>query len=199
MLVITAGLLAVPAPPLWAGNEVLAPTLGDDGLYHHAWFENSLLDLRDDLAAAKAADKRLALIFEVRGCPYCKKLQTEILTRPDINRFVRARFDIVQLNLTGDREVTDFDGKVMSEKQLAARWRVMLSPSIIFLPVRAGEPAKTGFDIEVGRMTGGYDADLVADMFHWVDKRLYAEGITYGQYATRRMAERNKLARQTTN
>ena len=53
----------------------LAPGMVNPG-YHDKpdWFKNSFLDIREDVADAKAAGKRLVLYFYQDGCPYCKKL-----------------------------------------------------------------------------------------------------------------------------
>ena len=39
-----------------------------------AWFTESLLDLREDVAEAAAQGKRVMLYFGQDGCPYCKRL-----------------------------------------------------------------------------------------------------------------------------
>ena len=44
----------------------------DDGFYREDWFLESFLELADDLAAATATNKRLAIMRELRGCPYCR-------------------------------------------------------------------------------------------------------------------------------
>ena len=39
-----------------------------------AWFTESLLEMREDVAAAAADGKRVMLYFGQDGCPYCKRL-----------------------------------------------------------------------------------------------------------------------------
>ena len=39
-----------------------------------AWFSESLLELREDVADAAAQGKRVMLYFGQDGCPYCKRL-----------------------------------------------------------------------------------------------------------------------------
>ena len=60
---------------------LIKPTRSDDGIYHHKWFKDSFLDLKDDLQEADEAGKRLAIIFEQVGCIYCTKMQTEVLAQ----------------------------------------------------------------------------------------------------------------------
>src|SRR6478672_7163257 len=44
--------------------------LTEDGFYREPWFLESFLELADDLAAAGEKKKRLAIMWELRGCPY---------------------------------------------------------------------------------------------------------------------------------
>ena len=70
--------------------------------------------------------KRLAVMWELKGCPYCKETHFVNFGRSDIADFVRANFDILQLNIIGSRKVTDFDGAELTEKQIAGQvWRAL--------------------------------------------------------------------------
>ena len=98
---LTAALL-VAASPLWA------VTLGDDGLHKPDWLHETFKDLREDLTEANAAGKRLLLIVEQRGCIYCTKMHEEVFPDPAIDALIRENYFVVQINLFGDVEVTDF-------------------------------------------------------------------------------------------
>ena len=101
--------------------------------YHEQpeWFKNSFLDINDDIADAKKHDKRLVLFFYQDGCPYCKKLFEDNLGQRDIAEKMRKHFDVVAINIWGDREVT-VSGQVLSEKDFAAQLKVMYTPTLIF-------------------------------------------------------------------
>src|SRR6266852_6345912 len=86
------------------------PILTDDGLYRQSWFIESFLELGDDLDQAAKRGKRFAVMWELKGCPYCRETHLVNFARPDIADFVRTNFDILQLNIIGSRKVTDFDG-----------------------------------------------------------------------------------------
>ena len=131
-------------PPSGPIAPRVAPVLGDDGLYHQSWFLLSFLDLRQDFRDAQDAGKRLAVLFEQCGCSYCAELHTKVLARKYINDYVRQNFAILQLDLWGAREVTDFDGAVM--KALAERWGISFTPTIVFYKDEA-----TGLDGKWGR------------------------------------------------
>lgn len=131
------------------------PKLGDDSLHKQAWFQDTFLDLNDDLAEAKSQGKRLLIIWEQRGCPYCKKTHELNFRIPRIANYVKDNFFVLQLNMWGDREVTDFDGEVLSEKDFARKNRVLFTPTFQFFtdnPADAkGNPA---WQAEIHRMPG---------------------------------------------
>src|ERR1041385_2984663 len=79
--------------------------LTEDGLYRQPWFLESFLELGDDLQGAASAGKRFAIMWELRGCPYCRETHLVNFARADIEDFVRANFDILQLNIIGSRKV----------------------------------------------------------------------------------------------
>ncbi len=96
-----------------------------------AWFKNSFLDLDEDIEEAREASKRLMVFFYQDGCPYCKKLLQDNFGQRDIAEKTRKNFDVVSLNIWGDREMT-FSGVTSTEKEFAAALKVMYTPTLIF-------------------------------------------------------------------
>lgn len=185
-----------PALPPIAGaiEPRVEPSRGDDGLYHQAWFNQSFLDLKDDHAEAKSQGRRFAVIFEQRGCIYCKRMHTEVLSERYINDYVRENFSIVQLDLWGAREVTDFDGARLTEKKLAERWGVMFTPTIVFFKEDvAGQSAAWGQPLEVARLPLGFGPATFIDLFGWIRARVYETDPNFQRFHVARMAERDAL------
>jgi len=184
-------------PPLDGASEPLVkPGKGDDGIYHQTWFSTGFLDLREDFAEAKAAGKRLAVIFEQRGCIYCTKMHTEVLAKRYINDYVRENFHIVQLDLWGSREVTDFDGKKLPEKALAERWSVLFTPTVVFYKDDlTGLDGKFGQPLEVARMQLGIGTGTFYDMFTWIRAKIYEKDRNFQRFHIARMQERDTLAK----
>jgi len=143
--------------------------VGEDGLYHPSWFVETFLDLAEDLEAASRSGKRFAVVFEQRGCPYCRDMHTVTLAIPEIESFVRSHFDLLQLDLHGAREVTDFDGTRLAEKSFAAKYGVRITPTILFFPPSsAGLAAKAPASREVARMPGLLQASDFLALFRRV-------------------------------
>jgi thioredoxin-related protein len=172
-----AGSAAGALAPGFARNSAAQAVLTDDGLYRQAWFLDSLLELADDLNDAAKAGKRFAILWELKGCPYCKEIHLVNFARPEIERFVRARFDILQLNIIGAREVTDFDGEKLPEKRLAEKYGVRFTPTFQFFPERTdGLSARKPAEREVLRMQGYVEPGKFLGMFRFVAERTYERG-----------------------
>jgi len=185
-----------PLPsPVGAEPPRVEPDKEENGLYHQKWFHISFLDLREDFEEARKAGLRFAVIFEQRGCPYCTKMHTEILSQRYINDYVRQNFRIVQLDMFGSREVTDFDGTKMSEKALAERWGVIFTPTIIFYKDDlAGLAGKWGRDLEaIERLPLSYGRDTFYDLFVWVRYKFYENDKSFQRFHHARIAERDAL------
>lgn len=167
---IVSGFAALGA----AGPARAQAVLTDDGIYRQPWFLESFLELGDDLQGAANAGKRFAIIWELRGCPYCRETHLVNFARPDIEAFVKANFEILQLNIVGSRKVTDFDGAEISEKALAAKYGVRFTPTVQFFPVSAdGLAAKAPGEREVARAPGYLKPDDFLALFRFVHEKGY--------------------------
>jgi len=154
-----------------AGPAKAVPVLMDDGTYRESWFIDSFLELADDLETARSHGKRFALMWELKGCPYCRETHFVNFARPDISEFVQAHFEILPLNILGARPVTDFDGEVLPEKRFAAKYGVRFTPTIQFFPPTADglkdlPPQKR----EVIRIPGYLRPDDFLDVFKYVQQ-----------------------------
>lgn len=158
-------------------EAVAEAALGDDGLYHEPWFLQSFLDLRDDLESAASNGKRLAVMWELRGCPYCRETHLVNFADPDIANYIRDNFEILQLNLIGSRKVIDFDRQELSEKDLAQKYGIRFTPTFQFFPPSAaGIEAKEPMAREVARAPGYLKPQHFLAMFRFVRERAYEHG-----------------------
>ncbi len=149
----------------------------DDGFYREPWFLESFLELADDLATASENKKRLAIMWELRGCPYCRETHLVNFARPEIANYIQQRFEILQLNIIGSREVTDFDGEKLTEKKFAQKYGVRGVPVFQFFPDSvAGLAAKAPREREVARGQGYIEPQPFLDMFRFVADRAYEKG-----------------------
>ncbi|MBO6949471.1 MAG: thioredoxin family protein [Rhodospirillales bacterium] len=151
-----------------------ATILNEGGLHVQPWFTDSFLILKEDVEDAHAEGKRVAVFIEQKGCPYCKEMHEVNLAKPEITDFIKANFNVIQLNMWGAREVTDIDGKAMEERDLMRRWRVNFTPTVVFLPTP--DEIEKG-DTEVARMPGYFKPFHFLSMFEFVEQGKYKDQV----------------------
>ncbi len=176
---------------LMAYGGAHAAMMNEDGLHIQPWFLDSFLELNDDINEADANNKRVALIIEQRGCIYCKKMHEEVLSRDDVREAITADFEMIQINMFGDREMLDLDGEALPEKEMVKKWGALFTPTIMFLPaadeVEEGKPLSQQVK---SVMPGAFARGMVLDMFSWVKERGYNKDEPFQKYHARKIAER---------
>ncbi len=159
-----------------AADPPKEPALGESGLYVQPWFLHSFLDLREDVEDAAQKGKRFVIIWEQKGCPYCKETHLVNLANPEIAAFIQKHFVVLQLDLWGARKVKDFDGEELAEKALAQKYAVRFTPTIQFFPPKPADAKKSGRDIEAARMPGYMRPFPFYVMFQFVQDEGYKAG-----------------------
>lgn len=112
--------------------------LGAKETHYPEWFKESFLDIREDVAEAHEAGRRVLLFFHQNGCPYCNLMVERNLSQHAIEQQMQEQFDVIAVNMWGDRAVTDLAGRERTEKLFAADLKVQFTPTMLFLD-EAGE------------------------------------------------------------
>jgi len=150
---------------LWAETQ-----LGDDGLHKQPWFSQSFLELADDLSEARDDDKLLMVIVEQAGCPYCRELHRVNFERAEIVNEITQHYLAVQLDLWGSREVVDFDGTEMEERDWIQKNAIHFTPTTLFFTA-----SEDGTPSEVFRMPGYFKPFHHLAALKYVANGAYAE------------------------
>lgn len=120
LLIAFVMLIALPA-----GAETRDP-----GNY---FFQPKFGDFQAELATARQQGKKgIFLFFEMDDCPFCARMKTTILNQPDVQDAYRAQFLIYPIDVNGDTQMTDFQGKATTEKAFAFENRVRATPTLLF-------------------------------------------------------------------
>lgn len=165
-----------------------AAELGEDGLHKQPWMQTTFKDMAEDLDSAAGEGKRLMIIFEQRGCIYCEKMHQEVFSDPEVAEYISENFYVVQMNLFGDEEVTDFDGEALPEKEMAVRWGVVFTPTILFIPDEAPDgPAGAA---AVATVPGAFGKLTTLHMLQWVREKGYEGDEHFQKYHARKIGER---------
>ncbi|HCK76562.1 MAG TPA: hypothetical protein DHW07_05395 [Gammaproteobacteria bacterium] len=118
--------------PASADSQSPGAFLGAMDTEHPGWFKESFLDFEEDIDEAAAEGRRLVLYFWQTGCPYCNALIEHNFAQRDIAETMQSDFDLVAVNMWGDREVVQVGGRTFTEKALAAALRVNYTPTLLF-------------------------------------------------------------------
>jgi thioredoxin-related protein len=112
------------------------------------FFDQTFGDLAEELDNAKADDKQAVMImFEQDECPFCHLMRQTVLSRPDVQAYFKKHFLLLHIDIEGDVELTDFQGKPTTMKAFAAINRVRATPVFQFYDL-------TGKPLRYGRYTG---------------------------------------------
>ena len=130
--IILASLLLVAVQVLVADEEKIGSFSGAKPTTHPTWFKDSFLDFEEDIAEAAAQGKRLVLYVYQSGCPYCNALVQHNFAQRDIAQTTQDYFDLVTINMWGDREVIQVGGQSFTEKTLAEALKVQFTPTLLF-------------------------------------------------------------------
>lgn len=164
--------------------------MGDDGLHKAPWMRDTFKDMSEDLAEAEAEGKRLMVLVEQRGCLYCKKMHEDVFSQDEIARMLSEDFFVVQVNMFGDVDVTDFDGTTLPEKDMVRKWGLLFTPTILFFPIDVDEGVSAAA-AAVASMPGAFSKSTTLDLLNWILAEGYSGEETFQKYHARMIGERS--------
>lgn len=103
--------------------------------------------LGEELAAALRQGQPLVVMVSLEGCIFCKMARQSHLAPMH-----RNGQPIVQVDMRSAQPVTDFDGRQTTHDELARRWKISITPTLLFFGPRGREVAE--------RMEGAYQPDF---------------------------------------
>ncbi|KAB2317974.1 MAG: thioredoxin [Thiobacillus sp. SCN 64-35] len=111
------------ALPSWA--ETRDPT--------NHFFQPKFGDFKAELDMAKQQGKKgIFLFFEMDDCPFCARMKSTILNQADVQDAYRTNFLVYTIDVNGDTQMTDFQGRETTEKVFAFENRVRATPTMLF-------------------------------------------------------------------
>lgn len=118
-------------------------------------------DLRHEARMAREANLPILLTFSAIHCSYCELLEEEFLEPMLLGGDYTDKAIIRKLHLDNGSTVIDFDGKQLDATQLSDRYRVFVTPTILFLDDSGNEIAARMIGINTPEMFGGYLDDCI--------------------------------------
>ena len=130
------------------------------------FFNETWGDFHEELDHAKKENKQAILIyFEMDECPFCHYMKNNVLNQPEVQDFYRKHFLNFSVDIEGDVEITNMQGKVLKQKDFAFKEnRVRATPVIAFFDLNGKRifrhTGKTG-GVEEFLLMGKYVVDGV--------------------------------------
>ena len=103
--------------------------------------------LPDELAQALKNKQPLIVMVSLDGCVFCRQAR-----QSHLSPMHRAGTTIVQVDMRNNQPVLDFSGKLTTHDELTRRWKVSITPTLLFFGPGGKEVAE--------RMEGAYLPDF---------------------------------------
>ncbi len=100
--------------------------------------------------------KPLLLEFSALACEYCRLLETEVLNPTLLNRDYDKRVLMRKLLIDRPVRIRGFDGNRISAEQLAQKYRVYVTPTLLFVDAQGVELAERMVGVTTLDFYGGY-------------------------------------------
>lgn len=132
-LFVTLALLAALAGLGHTATAAQGKLTGGIASEHPDWFKESFLDIAEDVEEAGESGRHVLLFMHLNGCPYCHRMVEENFKHAPHTGYLQQNFDVIAVNIKGDREIAFDEETQVTEKELADLLKVRATPTIIFL------------------------------------------------------------------
>lgn len=126
-------ILSILFSPVFAAEIVKGQIIGEESYSLPAWFKESFLEIHEEVKEAKLNNKHVMLFLHIDRCPYCTRMLEENFRSGDSQQFIEHNFDVIALNIRGDRQIQWDENSSYSEKTLATQLKVHFTPTLIFI------------------------------------------------------------------
>ncbi len=176
-MLLVSGILLLAAVPASASTR-------DPYKY---FFDETWGDFQEELANARAQGKKgIMIFFEMDECPFCHYMKKNVLNQPKVQEFFHKNFLLFAVDIEGDVEIVNMQGKKMRQKDFAFKEnRVRATPVIAF------------FDLEGKRVFRHTGKTAGVEEFMWMGEYV-AQGLYKKMSFTRYKRMKRKQRKQAT-
>ncbi|MDH5517009.1 MAG: thioredoxin fold domain-containing protein [Gammaproteobacteria bacterium] len=91
------------------------------------------INLQKDGTLAQEKGIPVLLEFSMQGCSFCEIVEEEVLRPMLLNRSYDSKVMIRKVMIDEDTTITDFNGKPVTYEELASRYNIMVTPTLVLL------------------------------------------------------------------
>ena len=128
----------------------------------------------DGLAKARTENKPIFVEFYAEWCVFCKKFQKETIKNQQVANMLANNFVYVRLNAENSESQLRYQGKSLSNVELAQAFGVNAYPSLVFLDSK-GQP--------ITMLSGFVPPDQFVPVLDFIDQKCYETQISFREFA----------------
>lgn len=96
------------------------------------WFKQSFLDLPAEIKEATHNKKKVLIFAHQENCPFTAKFINTTFKDDNIREFMLKNFEIIELDVNGDREMVASNHQILKEKKFAREIKIFATPTLLF-------------------------------------------------------------------
>jgi len=128
---------------------------------------------QDGMKLADSGYKHLVIDFYADWCHWCKVMDKETFSDPEVEKFLFENFIPIKLNAESSSETITFRGQQLTPRQLTSAFQVTGFPSIAFLTP----------DMEVITIIPGYiKKDMFMNILEYVEHECYKSQVSFDEF-----------------
>ncbi len=128
---------------------------------------------QDGMKLADSAEKHLVIDFYADWCHWCKVMDKETFSDPNVEKYLFENFIPIKLNAESTSETITFRGQQLTPRELTSAFQVTGFPSIAFLTP----------DMEVITIIPGYiKKDMFMNILQYVEQECYKSQISFDEF-----------------
>ena len=149
------------------------------------FFNETWGNYQEELVKAREEGKKgILLFFELDDCPWCHRMKTTVLNQTEVQEYFRKHFLNFSVDIEGDVEMVDFNGKAMSQKYFSEKVnRVRATPVFAF------------YDLQGKQVVRFVGATSSVEEFIWLGE-FYLDGHYKNTNFTKYKRQKKDAARQ---
>jgi len=127
-----------------------------------------ITDLRAEAAQARKAGLPILVMFSSDYCPYCSVVKSDFLKPMMYSGDYDQKILFRVLELRAGADVIDFDGKKINVWEFADRYKVRVTPTLVFIDHQGKPMAQKMVGLTTPDFFGGYLDDAITTAYNHV-------------------------------
>lgn len=133
-----------------------------------SWYEYT-----EGMQQAVTADKHLVIDFYADWCHWCKVMEKETFSDPEVEKYLFENFIPIKLDSDNNSRIITFRGQQLTPRQLTSAFQITGLPSLAFLTP----------DLEIITVIPGYiKKDMFLNILKYMEQECYKSQMPFEEF-----------------